>query len=154
MKLSIIQKTTRTLSKSYVSYPENIYQVVVEATTFLVYLIYLRPTNVDELHLLAGIATPDIRRNVCAIVEKKKQETNAAHSIQGQIPAETQLKREFSLSSVRPSDFHVKVIRCTEWQHRHTFASHNCSVNLNECLSKGHTSHWTSWRSTGYALML
>ena len=32
----------------------------------------LRPTNVEELYLLAGIAPPDIRRDVCARVEKKK----------------------------------------------------------------------------------
>ena len=38
----------------------------------------LRPTNVEELYLLAGIAPPDIRRDVCARVEKKKQETNAS----------------------------------------------------------------------------
>ena len=38
----------------------------------------LRPTNVEELYLLAGIAPPDIRRDVCDRVEKKKQETNTA----------------------------------------------------------------------------
>ena len=53
----------------------------------------LRPTNVEELYLLAGIAPPDIRRDVCARVEKKKQETNAAHSLHGQVPAERRLKR-------------------------------------------------------------
>ena len=53
----------------------------------------LRPTNVEVLYLLAGIAPPDIRRDVCARVEKKKQETNAAHSLHGQVPAERRLKR-------------------------------------------------------------
>ena len=33
----------------------------------------LRPTNVEELYLLAGIAPPDIRRDVCAGLENKKQ---------------------------------------------------------------------------------
>ena len=60
----------------------------------------LRPTNVEELYLLAGIEPPDIRRDVCPRVEKKKQETNAAHSLHGQIPAERRLKRECFLSSV------------------------------------------------------
>ena len=42
----------------------------------------LKPTNVEDLYLLAGIAPPDIRRDVCARVEKKKQESNVAiHSI-------------------------------------------------------------------------
>ena len=34
----------------------------------------LKPTNVEDLYLLAGIAPPDIRRDVCARVEKTKQE--------------------------------------------------------------------------------
>ena len=41
----------------------------------------LRPITVEELYLLAGIAPPDIRGDVCARVENKKQETNAAHSL-------------------------------------------------------------------------
>ena len=77
----------------------------------------LKPTNVEDLCLLAGIAPPDIRRDVCARVEKKKQE-NVAHSLYGQTPTESRLKSiSCFLSSVRPADFHPKVIRCNEWQH-------------------------------------
>ena len=39
----------------------------------------LKPTNVEDLYLLAGIAPPNIRRDVCARVEKTKQEANEAH---------------------------------------------------------------------------
>ena len=106
----------------------------------------LRPTNVEELYLLAGIAPPDIRRDVCTRVEKKKQNTNAAHSLHGQVPAERRLKRECFLSSVRPADFPAKVIRCSEWKHRHNLAQHNSAVNLDDSLEKGHTSHWAAWR--------
>ena len=52
----------------------------------------LKPTNVEDLYLLAGIAPPDIRRDVCARMEKTKQETNEAHSLYGQNPAERRLK--------------------------------------------------------------
>ena len=52
----------------------------------------LKPTNVEDLYLLAGIAPPDIRRDVCARVEKTKQETNEAHSLYGQNPAERRLE--------------------------------------------------------------
>ena len=45
-------------------------------------------TNVEDLYLLAGIAPPDIRGDVCARMEKTKQETNEAHSLYGQHPAE------------------------------------------------------------------
>jgi len=107
----------------------------------------LKPTNVEELYLLAGIAPPDIRRNVCARVEKKKQETNAAHSLHGHVPAESRLKsRHCFLSSVRSADFPAKVIRRSEWQRRQNATSHNCAVNLDESLATGHTSPWTTWR--------
>ena len=102
--------------------------------------VCLKPTNVEELYLLAGIALPDIRRDVCAGVEKKKQETNAARSLHGQVPAERRLKRECFLSSVRPADFPAQVIRYSEWQHRHNLAPHNCAVNLGESLAKGYSS--------------
>ena len=105
----------------------------------------LRPTNVEELYLHAGIAPPDIRRDVCARMEKKKQETNSAHSLHGQVPAERRLKRECFLSSVRPADFPAKVIRCSEWQHWQNLASHICAVNLDDSLAKGHTSPWAAW---------
>ena len=106
----------------------------------------LRPTNVEELYLLAAITPPDIRRDVCAREEKKKQETNAAHSLHGQVPAERRMTRECFLSSVRHADFPAKVIRCSEWQHRQNLAPHNFAGNLNESLAKGHTSPWAAWR--------
>ena len=77
---------------------------------------------------------------------KKKQETNAAHSLHGQVPVERRLKRECFINSVRPADFPAKVIRCSEWQHRQNFASHNCAVNMDTSLAKRHTSPWTAWR--------
>ena len=40
-----------------------------------------KPTNVEELYLLSGIAPPSMRRDVCAKVEKAKQDTNEAHSL-------------------------------------------------------------------------
>ena len=107
----------------------------------------LRTTNVEELYLLAAITPPDIRRDVCAREEKKKQETNAAHSLHGQVPAERRMTRECFLSSVRHADFPAKVIRCSEWQHRQNLAPHNFAGNLDESLAKGHTSPWAAWRS-------
>ena len=43
-------------------------------------------------YLLAIIAPPDIRRDVCARMEKTKQEINKAHSLYVQHPAERKLK--------------------------------------------------------------
>ena len=33
----------------------------------------LKPTNVEDLYLLSGLAPPAIRRDVCARVERQKQ---------------------------------------------------------------------------------
>ena len=107
----------------------------------------LKPTNAEDLYLLVGIAPPDIRRDVCARVEKKKQESNVAQSLYGQTPTESRLKsRSCFLSSVRPADYHPNVIRCNEWQRRLNKKPHSCSVNLTESLARGHTSQWTTWR--------
>ena len=73
----------------------------------------LKPTNVENLYLLAGITPPDMRRDVCARVEMKKHESNVAHSLYGQTPTESRLKSgRCFLSSVRPADFHPNVICC------------------------------------------
>ena len=106
----------------------------------------LKPTNVEDLYLLAGIAPPDIRRDVCARVEKKKQESNMAHSLYGQNPTESHLKsRSCFLSSIRPADFHPKVIRCNECNERLNTKTHSCSANLTDSLAIGHTRQWTTW---------
>ena len=114
----------------------------------------LRPTNVEELYLLAGIAPPDIRRDVCARVEKKKQETNAAHSLHGQVPAERRLKRECFISSVRPADFPAKVIRCCKWQHRENLAPHTALSTWMKVYQRGIPVPGKRGDvSTGYALV-
>ena len=105
----------------------------------------LKPTNKEDLYQLAGIAPPDIIRDVCARVEKKKQESNVSHSLYGQNPTESRLKFiSCFLSSVRPADFHPKVIRCNEWQLRLNTKPHSYSANLTESLARGHTSQWTT----------
>ena len=71
----------------------------------------LKLTNVKDLYLLARIAPPEIRRDVCAGMEKIRQETNEAH------PAERRLKcRNCFLRSVKRAEFSPKVIQCNEWQ--------------------------------------
>ena len=95
----------------------------------------LKPTNVEELYLLFGIAPPSIRRDVCARVEKAKQETNEA---------ERRLKSSnFFLHSVKPANIPPKVIRCSEWLRRTNKTPHRTSINLNESLARGHDSPWT-----------
>ena len=75
-------------------------------------------------------------------MEKKKRESNVAHSLYGQNPTESRLKsRSCFCSSVRPADFHpiyaIIVIHCNEWQHRLNRKTQSCSANLTESLAKG-----------------
>ena len=93
----------------------------------------LKLTNVEDLYLLAGIAPPDIRRYVCARVEKTKQETNEAHSLYGQNPAERRLESKiWFLRSVKPADFPPKVIRCSAWLRRLQTIPHRATGNIDE----------------------
>ena len=79
----------------------------------------------EDLYLLARIAPPDIRRDVCDRVEKTKQETNEAHSLYGQNPEERRLQsRNCFLHSVKPADFHPKMIRSSACLRRLQAISH------------------------------
>ena len=101
----------------------------------------------EDLYLLAGIAPPDIRRDVCARVEKIKQETNEAHSLYGQNPAERRLEsRNCFLRSVKPADFPHKVIRCSAWLRRLQAIPYRATVNIDKSLAKGFDRPWTTWR--------
>ena len=104
----------------------------------------LKPTIVEDLFLLAGIAPPDIRRDVCARVKMTKQETNEAHSLYGQNPAERMLEsRNCFLRSVKPADVPPKVIRCSAWLRRLQAIPHRPTVNIDESLAKGFDRPWT-----------
>ena len=102
----------------------------------------IKPTNVEDLYFISGIAPPAIRRDVCARVERQKQSTREIHSLFGQI-----LSRHCFLSSVHPANFPAKVIRCSEWQKRLRNKPHIDIINLHEELEKGYDSPWTAWRS-------
>ena len=116
----------------------------------------LRPTNVENLYLLAGIAPPEIRRSVCARVERTKQVERETHSLFGHTPARRRLKsRRSFLTSVQPVHFPAKVVRVNEWKRRLEEKAHVGLVNLYEDLATGHDSPWLNWRClnrlrTGY----
>ena len=96
----------------------------------------LKPTNVEYLYLLAGIEPPDIRREVCARMEKTKHETKEAHSLYGQHPVERRLKcRNCFLRSLKPAELSAKIIRCNEWPRRLQTTPHKVTVNLSESLA-------------------
>ena len=75
----------------------------------------LMPTNVENLYLLP----PEIRRSVCARVERIKQIERETHSLFGHTPARRHLtSRRSFLTSVQPVHFPAKVARVNEWKRR------------------------------------
>ena len=52
----------------------------------------LRPTPLPSLYRLAGIAPPDIRRNVTTRTEKFRQEVDERHPLHGHVPPTSRLK--------------------------------------------------------------
>ena len=78
----------------------------------------LKPTNVENLYLLAGIAHPEIRRSVCARVERTKQVERETHSLFGHTPSRRRLKSRRSFTSVQPVHFPANAVRVNEWKRR------------------------------------
>ena len=102
----------------------------------------LKPTYVEYLYLIAGIGPPDIRRDVCARIERTKQIEQETHSLFCHIPERSRLKSiKYFLTSVKASYFPAKVIRCNEWQ-RSRDKSRLGMVNLNEEPAKGYDMPW------------
>ena len=63
----------------------------------------LKPTNTSNLHLLAGIKSPKIRRETASRAERLRQSTDPRHPLFGSEPAPTRLKsRRSFLSHVQP----------------------------------------------------
>ena len=52
----------------------------------------LKPTNLDSVHLLAGIAPPHIRRTVACRMERTRQTTDDRHQLFHHQPAASRLK--------------------------------------------------------------
>ena len=98
----------------------------------------LKPTNVENLYFLAGLVPPEIRRSVCATVERTKQVGRESHSLFGHTPARSRLKSRISfLTSVQPVQFPAKVVRVNEWTRRLEEKAHACLDNLYEDLATG-----------------
>ena len=63
----------------------------------------LRPTNVDSLYVLAGIAPPGVRRSVASRTERRRQADDTRHPCHNQQPAPSRLKSREELPSWSPA---------------------------------------------------
>ena len=93
----------------------------------------LKPTNLDSVHLLAGIAPPHIRRTVAFRMERTRQTTDARHQLFHHQPAASRLKsRKSFMRTVTPLD---------------SSASSSRLLPVAESLPAGSGEDWLRWRA-------
>ena len=104
----------------------------------------LKPTNLDSVHLLAGIAPPHIRRTVACRMERTQQTTEAKHR-----PAASRLKsRKSFMRTVMPLDSSASSSRLRLRKDSLTDvpASVNMGLEVAESLPAGSEEDWLCWR--------
>lgn len=107
----------------------------------------LRPTNVENVYLLAGIAPPATRRNITAQQERRKQVDDTRHSLHNHQPATKRLKsRNSFLHSVVPLDGKPSAERITSWTHHLQSVPQKLSPTPTEDLANGSEAPRSEWR--------
>ena len=115
----------------------------------------LRPTNVDSLYVLAGIAPPGVRRSVASRTERRRQADDTRHPCHNHQPAPSRLKsRKSFLHEVQPLSQPPQTARLTLWEEQRSAKQHLAKLPIptSEQLAPGHKSEWKLWKSLTYRL--
>ena len=110
----------------------------------------LKPTNLDSVHLLAGIAPPHIRRTVACRMERTRQMPDARHQLFHHQPAASRLKsRKSFMRTVTPLDSCASSSRLGLWKDSLTDvpASVKMGLEVAESLPVGSGEDWLCWRA-------
>ena len=110
----------------------------------------LKPTNLDSVHLLAGIAPPHIRRTVACRMERTRQTTDSRHQLFHHQPAASRLKsRKSFMRTVTPLDWSASSSRLRLWKDSLTDvpASVKMGLEVAESLPAGSGEDWLCWRA-------
>ena len=110
----------------------------------------LKPTNLDNVHLLAGIAPPHIRRTVACRMERTRQTTDARHRLFHHQPAASRLKsRKSFMCTVTPLDSSASSSRMLLWKDSLTDvpASVKMGLEMTESLPSESGEDWLCWRA-------
>ena len=110
----------------------------------------LKPTSVDSLHVLSGIAPPDIRRSVASRMERLRQTQDTRHPCHDvELPQRRLKSRKSFLQSVQPLTEPPHVARCRLWEERRNISHHNGKLPLptKEQLPLGQHQDWGTWKS-------
>ena len=110
----------------------------------------LKPTNVDSVHLLAGIASPHIRRTIDCRVERTRQTTDAIRKQFHHRPAASRLKScQGFMPTFTQLDSSASSIRQRLWKYSLTDvpASVKMGLEVAESLPAGSEEDWFCWRA-------
>ena len=110
----------------------------------------LKPTNLDSVHILAGIAPPHIRRSVSCRMECTQQTTDARLQLFHHQPAASRLNsRKSFMRTVTPLDSSASSSRLRLWKDSLTDvpASVKTGLEMAESLPAGSGEEWLCWRA-------
>ena len=110
----------------------------------------LKPTHLDSVHILAGIAPPHIRRTVACRMERTRQTTDARHQLFHHQPAASRLKsRKSFMRTVTPLDSSASSSRMRLWKDSPTDvpASVKMGLEVAQSLPAGSGEDWLCWRA-------
>ncbi|KAL1460605.1 hypothetical protein WDU94_012577 [Cyamophila willieti] len=103
----------------------------------------LRPTPLEKVYQLAGIAPPNIRRRVAAEVERLKQTNDPRHPLHGHISERSRLRsRKSFLKKTQSCPTSPEVRRLKLWEEETTG-----NLNLQEELAVGHQLPYAMWKT-------
>ncbi|KAJ8385114.1 hypothetical protein AAFF_G00192550 [Aldrovandia affinis] len=108
----------------------------------------LKPTNTNNLYILAGIAPPDIRRAVASRTEWRRQTTDERHPLHGHVPAPSRLKsRKSFLTSTAPLETTPSEARPAMWKEKLNNHPHSPTMHIPaaESLPPG-DNNWAKWK--------
>ena len=101
----------------------------------------LRPTTVDSLYVLAGIAPPGVRRSVASRTERRRQADDTRHPCHNHQPAPSRLKsRKSFLHAVQPLSQPPQTARLALWEEQRSAKQHLAKLPIptSEQLARGH----------------
>lgn len=108
----------------------------------------LKPTPVNQLYLLSGIAPPKVRRSTASMVERSKQLNDPRHPMFGQEPARSRLKSRHSfLTSVHPLTETKTATRRKMWDEILKPEDKAMGILPDEKLPPGNDQKWPIWKS-------
>ena len=105
-----------------------------------------KPTKTSNLHLLAGITPPKIRRETASRAERLRQSTDPRHLLFGSEPAPTRLKsRRSFLSHVQPKA-ETSMERWID-KLKSNPPSVNMGIQPSESFPPGSNAPWPTWKT-------